>query len=205
MVQLNEIRGIIILLHPDKHHFPFRSFELIQSLVQHSTLAFANSLLREKLEITVITDYLSGLYTRKYLDEQVSIELNKGEAGTFLLVDIDDFKKVNDTFGHEIGDNIIIQVADVLKGSTGDNDIAARWGGEELAVYMPGAPLNEGLRVAEKLVKEIKTITHPTVTVSIGVSSWDKTNTSMPDSLFQRADKALYKAKHAGKNRVSTL
>lgn len=205
MIQSNQIKGMIVLLHKEKNFFPFQSFELIQSLVRHSTLAFANSLLREKLEISVVTDYLSGLYTRKYLDEQIEKDMQNGQRGAFLLLDIDDFKKINDTLGHKVGDEIIIQVADLIMDSIGSEDTAARWGGEELAVYMPGATMEEGFDTAQKLVKHIESSTTPKVTVSIGVSGWKKKLEDNPAGIFQRADEALYKAKKSGKNRVEKV
>ncbi|SDK43705.1 sensor domain-containing diguanylate cyclase [Sediminibacillus albus] len=203
MVQSKQIKGAIIALHKQPYYFSFESFKLIQSLVHHSTLAFVNSMLREKLEHLVITDYLTSLYSRKYLDEQLQEHLKSDEQGSFLLIDIDDFKKFNDTYGHEVGDELIIQVANIMKGHLGKEDFAARWGGEELAVYLPNASMEDGLETAHQLVRQVEAFTEPTVTISVGVSSWEKNHKDLARSIFDRADEALYEAKKLGKNCVA--
>ncbi|WP_077621233.1 sensor domain-containing diguanylate cyclase [Sediminibacillus massiliensis] len=203
MVQSQQIRGVILVLHKQAYSFTFEAFKLIQSLVHHSTLAFVNSMLREQLEYLVITDYLTGLYSRKYLDERLQDHLTVDEQGAFLLIDIDDFKKFNDTYGHELGDELIIQVSNIIKGHLDGEDFAARWGGEELAVYLPNATMDDGVDIAIQLVRQVETFTEPTVTISVGVSYWQKGNDNQPKCIFDRADKALYEAKKLGKNCVA--
>ncbi len=202
MMQSKQIKGAIFVLHQDPYFFSFEAFKLIQSLVHHSTLAFVNSMLREQLEHLVITDYLTGLYSRKYLDERLQQHLSEDEQGAFLLIDIDDFKKFNDTYGHELGDELIIQVASIIKGHIGTDDFAARWGGEELAVYLPNASVKEGMETAHQLVRQVEAFTEPTVTISVGVSYWDKGQSERTGNVFDRADAALYQAKELGKNCV---
>ncbi|QTN00094.1 diguanylate cyclase [Sediminibacillus dalangtanensis] len=202
MVQSKQIKGAIFVLHPDAYYFSFEAFKLIQSLVHHSTLAFVNSMLREQLEHLVITDYLTSLYSRKYLDERLQEHLSEDEQGAFLLIDIDDFKKFNDTYGHELGDELIIQVATIIKGHIGAEDFAARWGGEELAVYLPNASIEDGMETAHQLVKQVEAFTEPTVTISVGVSYWNKGQDQHSGNVFDRADEALYQAKELGKNCV---
>ena len=84
------------------------------------------------------------------------------------------FKVVNDTYGHQIGDEILIQVAKLINQNIRQTDIGARWGGEELAIYLPGAPLEVGARVANRLVKAVYENTNPQVTISCGVSYWTR-------------------------------
>src|SRR5699024_11567597 len=127
----------ITVLHERKTYFTCESFKLGQSLIHHATLALVNAVLREKLEKAVITDYLTGLYSRKYLDKMFNKHMKKDKQGTLILFDIDDFKKINDKYGHNIGDEVIIAVAKIIKNSISDQDIAARWGGEEFAIYLP--------------------------------------------------------------------
>ncbi|MFB4163043.1 GGDEF domain-containing protein [Alteribacillus sp. JSM 102045] len=141
MVQSREIKGIVIVLVKE---FTFHQFKLLQSLVHHSTLAFLNAMLHEQLETMVITDHLTKLHSRHYLDECILRALTQEKEGTFLLFDIDKFKKVNDTFGHQTGDQIIIQVGSIIQQNIRKNDIAARWGGEELAVYLPQTAASAG-------------------------------------------------------------
>lgn len=205
MIQSEHVNGVIILTHHQPNFFSFNDFKLIQSIVHHSTLAFANSSLREQLELSVITDYLTKLYSRRYLDERCETHLQSGEQGVFLLLDIDDFKKVNDTYGHEIGDSLIIQVANIIQKNTKDIGFAARWGGEELAVYLPEMNIEDGMRVASQLVIQIEAQTDPLITVSVGIAYWHRDNRESMRGIFDRADRSLYEAKRLGKNGVAKV
>ncbi|MCT2534999.1 diguanylate cyclase [Aquibacillus koreensis] len=206
MVQSKQIIGAVIVLHTEAFYFSFEKFKLINSLVHHSTLAFVNSMLREQLESLVITDYLSKLYSRKYLDERLIEHVKLDSQGAFLLIDIDNFKKFNDTYGHDVGDELIIQVASIIKNNIMENAFAARWGGEELAVYIPESTMKEAMVIAENLVRFVATCTKPRITISIGVSHWDEKNREkkkdLAHAIFEEADQALYHAKRTGKNKV---
>jgi diguanylate cyclase (GGDEF)-like protein len=196
------LKGVAIVLHREAYHFSFDMFKLLQSLIHHSTLAFTNASLREELERMVITDRLTNLYARHYLDERIKQSMSQDGYGTFLLIDIDNFKKVNDTYGHQVGDEIIIQVADIIKSNIREHDIGARWGGEELAVYLPKVSLSAGVSIANRLVQKVREHTNPPVTISCGVSYWKSNRADSVKELFNRADEALYTAKRTGKNRV---
>ena len=124
-----EVRGFAVVIHQTAYHFSFEMFKLLQSLIHHSTLALTNSLLREELERMVITDHLTKLYSRSFLDEQLTESMVRDEEGVFILIDIDDFKGVNDTYGHQVGDDILVQVANVIASNIRSSDITARWGG----------------------------------------------------------------------------
>lgn len=201
MVESDSLKGFAIVMHSDPYHFTFESFKLLQSLIHHSTLAISNSMLHEELEKMVITDHLTKLYSRNYLDEVLQASMKTDGYGTFILIDIDDFKKVNDTYGHQVGDEVLIQVANVIKNNIRSSDIGARWGGEELAVYLPRIDFGAGVEIAKRFLRKVSEGTDPMVTVSIGVSYWNKENADTVKELFQRADNALYEAKRAGKNR----
>ncbi|WP_112181628.1 sensor domain-containing diguanylate cyclase [Paraliobacillus zengyii] len=205
MIQSDQLKGAIIILHKNPYFFSFENFKLIKSIVHHSTLAFVNSMLREQLENLVITDYLTKLYSRKYLDEKCKQHLETDREGIFLLLDIDDFKHVNDTYGHDVGDELIIQVANIIKNNVKNDGFAARWGGEELAVYLPECNLEKGMEVASTLVKLIEMRTEPKITVSIGIACWDQSNPEKMNAIFDRADRSLYEAKRLGKNGVAKL
>ncbi|MDQ0245920.1 diguanylate cyclase (GGDEF)-like protein [Bacillus fengqiuensis] len=202
MMQDGEVKGATIVLHEEPYFFSFDNFKLLQSLIHHSTLAFTNSMLREELEKLVVTDYLTKLYSRNYLDEQIQESMDRDGFGTFLLIDIDNFKRVNDTYGHQVGDQIIIQIAHIIRNHIRENDIGARWGGEELAVYLPSVPLKIGVQIAKRLVQKVEEFTNPKTTISCGVSFWTRDVDDSVQRLFNRADEALYKAKHFGKNQV---
>ncbi len=198
------LQGISIVMHQNPYFFSFDKFKLLQSLIHHSTLAFTNSMLREELEKMIITDHLTKLNSRTFLDEKIQRSMIEHEQGTFILLDIDDFKKVNDTFGHQVGDEVLIQVADLMKSNIREDDIAARWGGEELAIYLPKVSINVGVAIAERLVERVSEDSNPHVTISCGVSFWNKNQPDTYNQLFKRADEALYMAKRTGKNRVIT-
>ena len=202
MMQTGILKGFAIVMHPDAYHFSFDTFKLLQSLIHHSTLALTNSLLREELEKMVVTDHLTKLYSRSYLDEKIQRSLMEDKEGTFILIDIDDFKLINDTYGHQIGDDIIIQVANIIKDNIRSSDVGSRWGGEELAIYLPKVPLSLGVTIAERLVKKVRENSRPSVTISCGVSYWNKLSEDTYNTLFKRADKALYIAKETGKDKV---
>lgn len=202
MMQTGVLKGFAIVMHPEAYHFSFDTFKLLQSLIHHSTLALTNSLLREELEKMVVTDHLTKLYSRNYLDEKIQRSLLEDKEGTFILIDIDDFKLINDTYGHQIGDDIIIQVANIIKENIRSSDVGSRWGGEELAIYLPKVPLSLGVTIAERLVKKVRNHSKPSVTISCGVSYWNKQSDDTYNTIFKRADKALYIAKETGKDKV---
>ncbi|WP_237417138.1 sensor domain-containing diguanylate cyclase [Halobacillus litoralis] len=199
------ISGLAIVLHKDPYFFTFESFKLLQSLVAHSTLAFANSILREELEKAVITDYLTKLHSRVHLDQCVEHHVKRDENGSLILFDIDNFKNINDTYGHQVGDEVICQVADLIKSVIGDQGLSARWGGEELAVYLPMLSSEKAHDLTEVIREKIAVSTSPAVTVSCGIASW-KAEWLRPNrkQIVQQADQALYKAKSSGRNRIVT-
>ncbi len=202
MLHDRQITGFAIVLQKEPYYFSFDNFKLLQSLIHHSSLAMANSILREELEKMVITDHLTQLRSRNYLDKQMGESMQEDEEGTFILIDIDNFKKVNDTYGHQIGDDVLVQVSNLIKGNIRESDIGARWGGEELAIYLPKVPLVTGVQIAERLKDAVAEKSNPKITISCGVSHWAKVECSNPNELFRRADEALYDAKNSGKNRV---
>ncbi|MYL72655.1 diguanylate cyclase [Halobacillus litoralis] len=199
------ISGLAIVLQKDPYFFTFESFKLLQSLVAHSTLAFANSILREKLEKAVITDYLTKLHSRVHLDQCVEKHVKNDEQGSLILFDIDNFKNINDTYGHQVGDEVICQVADIIKAVIGNHGLSARWGGEELAVYLPMLPSEKAHDLTEMIREKIAMSTSPAVTVSCGIAPW-KAEWVRPTrkQIVQQADQALYKAKSSGRNRIVT-
>jgi diguanylate cyclase (GGDEF)-like protein len=137
------------------------------------------------------------------MDEQINALQKKEFGGSLILLDIDHFKVVNDTYGHQMGDQILIQVARIIRASVRDSDIAARWGGEELAIYLPQAKIDHAIRVAERIRERVQAETDPKVTVSGGVAEWSWEDEKISsESLFYLADMNLYKAKHNGRNQI---
>lgn len=203
MQQEGEILGFVVALHRKPYQFTFDGFKVMQALVHHSTLALINARLRDELERLVVTDQLTKLSTRHYLNERINKSFTQDGAGSLLLIDLDDFKQINDTYGHLIGDQVLTQVAQIIKRSTRKEDIAARWGGEELAVYFPNTSLRDAKAIVTRIMERVKAETHPQITVSCGLSFWQNGQSETNhDELFIKADEALYLAKRSGKNRI---
>jgi len=198
-----EVGGVILVTHRSANYFSYDNYKLLQVLATHIGLAITNASLHAEVRRMVITDNLTGLHARHYLNEQIQLRQRKDPCGSLILVDIDYFKRVNDTYGHQIGDRILMQVSGVIKTCIRDSDIAARWGGEELAVYLPKVKTEQAYRIADRIRSRVESETSPGVTASCGVSEWTFEDEKIsPESLFYRADMALYEAKHNGRNRV---
>jgi len=163
--------------------------------------------LNEKLLEITNTDYLTGLFNRKYLDEITHREISRANrynsSLSCIFLDIDNFKKINDSLGHDIGDVIIIEISKILTTRARQSDTCVRWGGEEFCILLPCTDAIKAQEVAEGYRMLIESHTFPhvgNITVSVGVAEYQH---GEPDnSLFMHVDKALYKAKHSGKNKV---
>jgi diguanylate cyclase (GGDEF)-like protein len=175
-------------------------------------LALANLRLRETLRQQSIRDPNTGLFNRRYLEETSNRELRRMERSSqplvMIMLDIDHFKQFNDTFGHEAGDLVLKQVAATLLDNARDSDVVSRYGGEEFALVMPGASLEEGTERAEALRLAIRQLhlshrgrTLGTITASFGVAAYPEHGPGWPE-LVNAADHALYQAKGEGRDRV---
>ena len=156
------------------------------------------------------TDLLTGLYNRTKIDQALNDEMTRAKRNGYefsiLLFDVDFFKKVNDTFGHQMGDKVLISLAKSAKESLRTYDIIGRWGGEEFLVLCPECGNQEAMIVAERLRKSVEEADSPTQcahTISIGVATMQQDDT--PHTLVSRADDALYQAKHQGRNQVCRI
>ncbi len=165
----------------------------------------------DSLQAESLVDPLTGIGNRKRFDTEISRRLAEKKDGTLslLMVDIDHFKRFNDTHGHQLGDDVLRLVAQTINGAIRKEDVAARYGGEELAVLLPGAPAEVAAHVAEKIRTAIaarELVRRNTgekigqVTVSIGVAEAEPRDTVQ--SFVERADRRLYAAKRQGRNRV---
>lgn len=205
LISNGKTMGAVLLAQREHHYFSYENFKLLQMLSTHIGLAVANATLHAELQRIANRDTLTGLHVRRHLDERIHNHQLEGSKGSLLVIDIDRFKQVNDTYGHQIGDSILQQVSGIIRNSIRTTDVSARWGGEELAVYFPETTLEEALIVAERIRSLVEQETRPSVTVSCGVAEWSAEDTTISvESLFYRADMALYQAKHSGRNRIRT-
>lgn len=158
-----------------------------------------------------VTDGLTGLLNRRAFDQTLHevIEQPNGETTCLSLLDIDHFKRVNDTYGHTIGDNVIKFVATLLKKHAEDHHHVARYGGEELAIIMPNTPKQKAVEIAEKIRFEMEksrlkrktdNLSLGLITLSVGIAELHAGDD--PESFISRADTALYQAKETGRNKV---
>jgi diguanylate cyclase (GGDEF)-like protein len=194
---------------------PFHAAELLARLDLHVRLRRLQAELREKnatLARLSTTDPVTGLRNRRYVSEFLSVEVLRAVRYhtplAVLLLDLDLFKRVNDTHGHRVGDAVLQVVADTLRASLRATDLAGRYGGEEFLVVLPqtdlagGAVLAERVRVAiEETAIDVAADTALSVTVSVGVAALEGAAQTV-EQLVERADAALYAAKDAGRNRV---
>jgi diguanylate cyclase (GGDEF)-like protein len=155
-----------------------------------------------KLEEIAQTDELTGLPNRRAWHERIPAELARasrpGEGVSVVMLDLDHFKHYNDTHGHQAGDRLLKQVASVWSNELRPTDILARYGGEEFALALPACPLSQALKIVERFRAAIP----DAQSCSAGLASWNGTETA--EELLDRADRALYQAKRAGRNRSTT-
>jgi two-component system cell cycle response regulator len=164
------------------------------------------------LEYQTLIDALTGLFNRRAFEKKIEEEFERAKRYrhplSLLIVDIDNFKMINDTYGHHTGDNVLKKIAEALQEKTRRSDFACRYGGEEFVLILPETDLASALQAAKKMVGEIKgqtfgTLARPfSLTISIGVSSTSTKDYSEWQEMLQDADQALYLAKNKGKDRV---
>ena len=157
------------------------------------------------LEFLSITDKLTAAYNRGRFEQVLGtwIKNKRHDPTTLLLFDIDDFKRVNDRFGHTVGDQVLVGIAEIVSAHIRDDDVFARWGGEEFVVLFGNTGIEKAVELAERLRRVVEINPWPDVgkiTISIGVAEYQE-NDSIVD-FVNRADKKMYEAKRAGKNRV---
>jgi diguanylate cyclase (GGDEF)-like protein/PAS domain S-box-containing protein len=189
-----------------------RLAEQATAIGERLSLALANLRLREALRTQSIRDPLTGLFNRRYMEETLERELSRavrhGTSVSLLMCDLDHFKRFNDTFGHQAGDRLLRSLGEFLTQRTRGQDVTCRYGGEEFAVVLTGASLEDARKRAQLLCEEVKEIIvqHAgqllaKVSMSIGVSTFpDHGNTV--EELMKAADGALYRAKSDGRDRV---
>jgi len=188
----------------------------LRRLMAPTALALAREGVRQQAETfaqAAVIDPVSGLFNRRYFHDRLQQELQRAQRHkmpvALLMIDLDDFKAVNDRFGHIAGDTVIRDVSDILRRSVRLFDVCTRFGGEEFAVLMPGSGAEGAASIAERIRRRIedyrpddRSFAEMRVTASIGLSV--ASDVAAID-LVDRADRALYMAKRSGKNRVETL
>lgn len=203
-----------------KRRTPTYDIGILEMLLQAASLIYQNLQLREKLKMLFIraekdavTDYMTNLFNYRYFKQQLSREFDRARRHkskfVALMIDIDHFKLYNDTFGHQAGDIVLRNLAEVLKKNTRSSDVVARYGGEEFVIVCPELEKEMGVALAEKLRTMVanspltagKDLPDKKITISVGIAAYPQDGDS-PDNLISNADGALYEAKENGRNQV---
>lgn len=212
------VMGSLQLVSDDREAFSQEDVQLLWVLLHVAENLLTREHANESLMMFAFTDHLTGLRTRGYFEQQLELEIKrsarKAEAFALLMLDIDNFKTLNDTYGHGIGDQVLREIAAVLTEDMREVDTVARYGGEEFVIILPETTEPEGFAVAERIRNavaertflrgpEMSGIAPLRLTISIGIANFPADSHDKKD-LMGLADAALYAAKSQGRNRVVT-
>lgn len=201
--------GVLVVEYPERfgNRISRRTLVTIEQFAAHGALALRNSFLMKEVQKLADTDALTGLANRRTFQNALERELSRatrtGEPVTLLLLDVDHFKRFNDTYGHQAGDDVLREVGRTLKAGSREFDVPARYGGEEFAVILPECSSRESIKVAgrlRELVGGIEAV--EAVTASAGVATFP-THASDMEALIRAADEALYESKKQGRDRIT--
>jgi diguanylate cyclase (GGDEF)-like protein len=205
VVVMKNVKGEEIIFRVNIKSFMFNTNYIVISFTDITDLKHYTY----ELQYKATHDNLTKLYNRHKLNDELSKEItreNRYMHGlSLLMLDIDDFKKINDTYGHDVGDIVLKNIATIINNSIRSTDYACRWGGEEFMVLLPETTVNDAITIAELIRINIekyenKTLLKPT-TVSVGVTQF-KVNDDNVESFIKNVDLAMYEAKQTGKNKV---
>jgi diguanylate cyclase (GGDEF)-like protein len=208
----DKVIGVIELAAPDPDSFNENDLNTLVSFADTVTAAMHNAQLHTEIQQIAITDLLTGLYNRRGFEELGQREILRSKRTSaplsLLVVDVDFLKQVNDEIGHSAGDLMIKSVANCCKSTFRQMDLVSRFGGDEFAILLPDTPLDHAHEAAERLRQMISSTplqiqgTEVHLSISVGLAGLIKDQDTI-NTLFDRADKALYRAKKSGRNSVS--
>jgi len=213
LVFQSRILGILYLDDFAPRQFDREKLNLLAILASFAAMAIHNATLHKRTKLMAITDALTGLHNHRYFKTYFRREMGRAQRYhkpfSIIMMDVDDFKSFNDSFGHAVGDRILQVLGEVIMETVRGVDVAFRYGGEEFIVLLPETRLDKAILAAERLREAVQTgttgrLTGPAgagVTVSIGVASYPE-NADKTDELFNIVDSLLYRAKRCGKNKV---
>lgn len=211
LIHRENLKAALCLMADSERTFSIPDMKMVVGLAERVAADLAHKELFEQVERQAVTDPMTGLYNRRYFGEQLSREIDRnqrfGHPFSYIIIDLDYLKKINDTLGHQFGDSAIKHIANVIKKCVRDVDTTARYGGEEFVVLLPETDIGGARVVAERMCQSIRELPVEgigTVTASIGVSTFPY-DAQDRDKLTELADQALYLAKHRGRNQVCTV
>lgn len=207
-----ETLGAFALLARNEIHLGKDQLQILKSAMRHLALALKNAMLYREVKQHADLDGLTLVHNRRHFDARLAEETERhiryAQPFTLMMLDIDHFKPINDTYGHQAGDAVLKQLAGLLRSTLRTTDYVARYGGEEFVVILPYTPDEQAILLAERLRGTIEThsFSHEgvriPVTVSIGLSPVPETQAQTAEQILGDADRALYRAKACGRNRV---
>ncbi|MBT2297509.1 diguanylate cyclase [Pseudomonas fluorescens] len=211
LMAYGEILGLLHIRQTGLKDLSEEGLQIAEAVAEQTALALANGRMRQVLETQSIKDPLTELYNRRFMDETLKRELSRSERNgsclSVVMLDLDNFKHLNDAYGHSAGDAVLRAVSALILQSLRSSDIACRFGGEELIVILPDCPSEGATSRAEAIRASLEGMSLKdhgqtfTVTASFGVASTETSGTDQ-NALLKNADSALYAAKRSGKNRV---
>jgi diguanylate cyclase (GGDEF)-like protein len=211
LVLRGDLLGLLSLGNQSEESYGESEVMLAQSFANEASIAIENARLFKELQVMATTDGLTGLYNRRYFYKIADLEFKRSSRYnrplSMVMLDIDFFKRINDTYGHPAGDQVLSQVADCCRKNVRAADILGRYGGEEFCLMLPETDEENALSLAERLRRRISemnfiNIKDPVhVTVSEGIACFRPDCATLED-LLRRCDEALYDAKHSGRNCV---
>ena len=206
-----EMLGVAVLASAQVDMLRPKQVDSLRVITDQAAISLKNALFHADIKARALTDGLTGLCNHKQFKSILSNEVKRYQSGmnplALLIVDVDHFKKVNDTYGHQAGDEVLRGVAEVLRSTVREGDLPARYGGEEFGVLMASSDQAGAHLIAERIRQKVEATSFPSrsgpikVTVSIGLASCTMDMKS-PSDLVERADQALYQAKAKGRNQT---
>ncbi|HOP75114.1 MAG TPA: sensor domain-containing diguanylate cyclase [Bacillota bacterium] len=203
IIEDETIVGAVVVADYQVKNISEEESQIMVSITHQASIALQNAIQLEQEKRKADTDGLTGLYNRRYFNEIIEDAVRRDRTLSLIMIDVDNFKKYNDTFGHPAGDQLLKKVAGVIVEAVREGDIVARYGGEEMAVILRNCANALAMQIAESIrrsVEQLKDVQAP-VTVSLGVATLPQHAVDVK-GLIEYADKSLYEAKHTGKNRV---
>jgi diguanylate cyclase (GGDEF)-like protein len=212
LINHGDITGLLVLDSMQPGHFTPVHLRIANALADEISIALENARVIDEMQWLAITDPLTNLYNRRHFFELAQIELVRSirysHSMSIIMFDIDHFKRVNDSFGHTVGDEVLRDMAQVCLKTLRKVDVISRYGGEEFVILLPETNLRSACNTAERLRKQIAENVvetnrgRVTITASLGVAYFDGKHALDLDTLLNRADQAMYNAKNAGRNQA---